>query len=268
MNLLFAINQKFISLFGSCIHSIVKHGGCRHYDAYILQSDFDEQAKAEVESLAGEQVSCHFVDIDPSVFEGFPVSDRYPLQIYYRLAAPLLLPQDLDRILYLDVDLLVINSLNELYESDFEGNYYAACTHVKKILTKINQKRLGTQQEVPYINTGVLLMNLSGLRNILSMAQIRDYANEKMRSFILPDQDILSALYGEHIKVLDTMKYNLNDTLILRHNINPTNERIDLEWIRRNCTIVHYCGKNKPWKDNYFGVLDVFWNENEASRKE
>lgn len=268
MNLLFAINQKFIPLFGSCIHSIVKNGGYEQYDAYILQSDFDDQAKAEVKRLAGDRVNCHYVNFDPAVFEGFPVSDRYPLQIYYRLAASLLLPQELDRVLYLDVDLVVINSLKELYETDFEGNYYAACTHVKQILTKINQKRLGTQREVPYINTGVLLMNLPALRNVTSIDQMRDYANEKMRSFILPDQDILTALYGEHIKVLDTMKYNLNDTLILRHNMNPTKERIDLNWIRRNSTIVHYCGKNKPWKDNYIGVLDVFWNENEESRKE
>lgn len=268
MNLLFAINKNFIPLFSSCIHSVLRNGGYDSYDAYFLHSDLDTEDKQQIQEAAGNRVQCHFIDLDPSYFEGFPTTKRYPLQIYYRLAAPLLLPRDLDRILYLDVDLLVINSLKDLYELDFEGNYYAACTHVKKILTKINQKRLGTQKEVPYINTGVLLMNLSALRPVLSIQSIREYANEKMATFILPDQDILTALYGERIKLLDTMKYNLNDTLMLSNNINLAKERIDLDWVRENTVIVHYCGKNKPWNENYFGVLDQFWTENEESRQQ
>ncbi|MDY2952276.1 MAG: glycosyltransferase, partial [Erysipelotrichaceae bacterium] len=52
-----------------------------------------------------------FIEIDENEFKDFPISSRYPLEIYYRLFAPLLLPNSLDRILYLDVDIVVINSL-------------------------------------------------------------------------------------------------------------------------------------------------------------
>lgn len=63
----------------------------------------------------------------PRTLRASPESSRYPRQIFYRLAAPLLLPEDLDRILYLDVDTLVINPLRELYAMEFAGNYYIAC---------------------------------------------------------------------------------------------------------------------------------------------
>ncbi len=264
MNLLFAIDQKFIPLFGSCARSIVKNGGADHYEAYILHSDFDETAKAAAQREAGERMHCHFIDMDPEIFAGFPTSKRYPLQIYYRLAAPLLLPEQLDRILYLDVDLVVINPLTELYNSDFGNNYYIACSHTKEILTRINQLRLDASEEAPYVNTGVLLMNLPPLRKELSIQDIRNYAQEKMHTFILPDQDILCALHGEHIGLVDTLKYNLSDWMLFRENARlslsgkPT---LDEDWVRKNAVIIHYCGKNKPWKETYIGSLGVFYKE-------
>ena len=37
--------------------------------------------------------------------------------------------------------------------------------------------------------------------------------------------------------------------------------KIDLDWVRDNVVIIHYYGKNKPWKDNYKGILNCFYNE-------
>lgn len=261
MNLLFAINQKFTDLLCNCIRSIVKNGGADHYDAYILHSDLRDEDKNCIDRIAGEYVTCHYIMVDESLFDGFPESNRYPRQIYYRLAAPLLLPTDMERILYLDVDLVVINALEELYNTDFDGNYYVACSHVKEFLTKINQVRLGVDEEVPYINTGVMVMNLTALREDLSIDQIKETAQKKMHTFLLPDQDLLTVMHGERIKLVDTMRYNLSDRMLAYHNANPKNQTINLQWVRENAVIIHYFGKNKPWKSSYIGILDIFYKE-------
>lgn len=261
MNLLFAINRRFVNLFASCIRSIVKNGGEDHYEAYVLHSDLKSADQDRVRQAAGETVSCHFVPVDPTLFDGFPETRRYPRQIYYRLAAPLLLPGDLDRVLYLDVDTVVINPLRTLYDTDLGENYFAACTHVRKFLTKVNQARLGVEEEVPYVNTGVLLMNLPALRENLRLSDIRDYANAKKHAFLLPDQDILTALYGTKITLVDAMRYNLSDRILDVYNADPRNEERDLDWVRENTAIIHYCGRNKPWKDSYAGKLGVFCRE-------
>ena len=107
-------------------------------------------------------VALHFISVPRELFEDFPETDRYPQEIYYRLAAPLLLPPELDRILYLDADIVVINPLGPLYRSDFEGNLFMACTHTRELLTRANSHRLGLEEPVPYINTGVILMELNG----------------------------------------------------------------------------------------------------------
>ncbi len=260
MNLLFCINPKFRPLLCQCLRSIVKNGGEERYDAYILHSDLTDADMDAVRAVS-DRVSCRFLSVDAGDFDGFPESSRYPRQIYYRLAAPLLLPEELDRILYLDVDTLVINPLKELYTMDFQGNYYIACTHIREALTKLNDRRLNVPDGSPYVNTGVMVLNLPALRENLTMDEIRRTALQKIDSFWLPDQDLLTVLHGDKILLADTHKYNLSDRILNIYNANPKNPRHNLDWVRENTVVIHYCGKNRPWKPHYIGQLGVFYEE-------
>ena len=260
MNLLFCINPKFRPLLCQCLRSIVKNGGEERYDAYILHSDLTDADMDAVRAVS-DRVSCRFLSVDAGNFDGFPESSRYPRQIYYRLAAPLLLPEELDRILYLDVDTLVINPLKELYTMDFQGNYYIACTHIREALTKLNDRRLNVPDGSPYINTGVMVLNLPALRENLTMDEIRRTALQKIDSFWLPDQDLLTVLHGDKILLADTQKYNLSDRILNIYNANPKNPRHNLDWVRENTVVIHYCGKNRPWKPHYIGQLGAFYEE-------
>ena len=260
MNLLFCINQSFRPLLCQCLRSIVKNGGEEAYDAYILHSDLTEEDFGAIETVS-DRVHCRFVTVNAKDFEGFPESSRYPRQIFYRLAAPLLLPEDLDRILYLDVDTLVINPLRELYAMEFAGNYYIACTHIRETLTRLNDRRLNVPAGTPYVNTGVMVLNLAALRENLTMDMLRRTALEKIDTFWLPDQDLLTVMHGDKILLADTQKYNLSDRILNIYNANPEIPRHDLTWVRANTVIIHYCGKNRPWKPHYVGSLGVFYEE-------
>lgn len=261
INLLFSIDRKFMPLLLSCLHSITERGGAGVYHAYILHSDLRKEDEADIRIVGGEMVVPHFIKVPPDLFEGFPETKRYPVQIYYRLAAPYLLPSSLDRILYLDVDTIIINSLETVYDTDFNGNYFAACTHTKEFLQKVNQVRLQTEDDVPYINTGVMLMNLPLLRRYLDLSEIRRYALDHQHTLILPDQDILTALYGGNVKILDSLRYNLSDRTLFAYNAERNHEKLDLAWVRENSVIIHYFGKNKPWDNHYLGILDTFYWE-------
>ena len=62
--------------------------------------------------------------------------------MYYRLLAAEFLPETLDRVLYLDPDIIVIRPLEELYHMSFDGNLFCGATHVRKFLTRLNGARL------------------------------------------------------------------------------------------------------------------------------
>ena len=102
MNLLFCIDRGFIPLLGTCVRSILKNGGYERYEAYVLHSDLTQADQAAIRRFGGERMHFTFLTVQEELFEGFPSSERYPRQIYYRLIAPLLLPRDMERILYLD----------------------------------------------------------------------------------------------------------------------------------------------------------------------
>ena len=229
---------------------------------YILVSE----KKAEFEALKAEleenpMVCVHLTEVNAALFSSFPETIRYSRVVYYRIFAASILPDSLDRVLYLDPDIIVIKPLDELYNTEFGENYYVACSHTKEILTGINRIRLGIKNNAPYINTGVMLMNLELLRREQTTREVIEYVKKYGKHFILPDQDVITAVYGEKVKLVDTLKYNLSDRLITMNNLSPLiNEIIDMEWVEKNAVIIHYYGENKPWKESYRGILNVFYD--------
>ena len=260
-NLLFCVNQKMLGLMSACLKSLLRSGGYGYYDVFVLHSDLEESIQRAMERDFQERVTFHFLQVPEELFADFPETARYPRQIYYRLAAPLLLPRELDRILYLDGDVVVINFLRTFYEMDFESSYFVGCTHTREFLTKLNQARLQSDKAVAYINPGVLLRNLNVLRQVIRLEEISAYVREHEKALILPDQDILTALYGDKIKLADSLRYNLSDRVLNFYNGSHPKEKRDVNWVRRNTAIIHYCGRNKPWNEGYTGTLGVFYRE-------
>ena len=158
MNILVTINKKYVKQVNILLNSIQYSNAKEHFDIYVLHRDLEESdLKVIYNNLDLKQFHIHFINIEEKEINQFPVYEkRYPVEVYFRIFASNYLPQDLDRILYLDADTIVINPLKELYETDFEENYYIAATHVKKVLHKLNEIRLNIKEDEPYINTGVL----------------------------------------------------------------------------------------------------------------
>lgn len=260
MNLLFSINTSYITQFITCIKSIVRFPNT--YDIYVFNTDLQEEDQEKIQNtFLSSSVTFHFIKIDNTKIRDFPTTQRYPLEIYYRIFASQYLPSTIDKILYLDVDIIVIQPLDELYAYDLQDDYFAACTHVRKFFTKINNVRLGSKEEYPYINTGVLLMNVKELRKHQDPNEVFDFINHHDHQLLLPDQDIISMLYGDHIRLLDPMKYNLSERILSIYNAEHVNDKKTIDWVRKNTVILHYCGKNKPWNQTYFGKLDIFYHE-------
>ncbi len=262
MNLLFTLNRNYLPQLLVCLRSILRFPVAEGYDVYVMQPDFDRSDQQQLYDLeAVHPVRIHFVNINHDIFKVFPDSQRYPKMIYYRILAASFLPESLDRILYLDPDIVVIKPLNYLYHMDFQDNYYIACSHTKKLLNQINQVRLGIEREVPYINTGVMVMNLEILRKEQSLKELLVYIKKKGDYFCLPDQDIITALYGHRILLVNSMVYNLSDRLLMMWGMQMENPQRPMEWVEENTVIIHYCGKNKPWLPNYRGGLGRFYEE-------
>ena len=155
--------------------------------------------------------------------------------MYYRLLAPIILPESLDRILYIDPDTLIINKLDELWNMEFpKGKIYAAASHaiIGNLSDNINKLRLDTDHS--YFNTGVILMDLKKARKIVDMDEIIKTVNEsKDIELILPDQDIFNTMYGKYTIEIPDEIYNYDARFYPAYLLNSGNKH-DLDWIMSN----------------------------------
>ena len=263
MNILTSVNKKYIRQLNVLLNSISYSNKEEKFNVYVLNKNLDkDDFENIIVNLESKRFNIVDIKIPDSEIDTFPVIEkRYPIEIYFRLFASDYLPSDVDRVLYLDCDTVVINSLSELYNMNFEDNYYIAATHISRVLHKFNEIRLNIQEDEPYVNTGVLLINLKQLRKINVKEKIVKFIEANQKKLLLPDQDIIISLFGNKIKLIDELKYNLSEIAWYKYNVNNSKEKITLKWIVKNTVIIHYCGRNKPWNREYIGSLDCFYNK-------
>lgn len=265
MNVLVTLDKNYIPYLNVMITSLLNHNKDSYFYIYLLHSSIEEEDVTVTRSILetkGELIMINAEDIN---LEGAPTTSRYPKEIYYRIFAAKYLPDTIDRILYLDPDIIVNGSLKKLYDLPLENYFFAAASHTGAFLRKFNEIRLDMEDEALYINSGVMLMNLELLRKEQNVEDVFEFIEKRKNQLILPDQDIISSLYGTRIYALDTFIFNMTENLFRMHA--PFEKKLDLEWVENNSVIIHYCGRNKPWKETYVGVLNKFYNETVSQMK-
>lgn len=256
--LLATLDRNYLPQLQVLLTSLAINNPGERFSLYLLHSAIPEADLAALRrQCRGYGCEVWPVRVGEELFRQAPVSRQYPREMYYRLLAPHLLPATVDRVLYLDPDILVINPLRPLWETDLQGHLFAAAAHTGRaeLANGVNQMRLGTEGD--YYNSGVLLMDLAAGRREIAPQALFDYVARHARELLLPDQDVLNALYGERILPLEDVLWNYDarnySSYLLR-----SGGVCDLPWVMGHTAILHFCGKEKPWRPHYqrrFGIL-------------
>lgn len=257
--ILTTLDQNYLPQLQVLLTSLQINNPSESVTVYLLHSGIPEEALAGV----GRQCSAYgyaFVPIrvEDALFQDAPVTRQYPKEMYYRLLAPQLLPRQLERVLYLDPDILIINPIRPLWETDLRGNLFGAAAHTGKteLANSVNQLRLGTQRD--YYNSGVLLMDLDAGRREIRPQALFDYVEKHRKELILPDQDLLNGLFSWRILELEDVLWNY-DARNYSNYLLRSGGVCDLRWVMEHTAILHFCGKEKPWKPKYFHRFGVLY---------
>ena len=260
MNILVTLNSGYLKPLCVMLKSLFTSHPDTHFEVYVLNKSLScEDFEFLKTKLSGYNYLIHDIKVDDSMLKDAPVTDRYPHEMYYRIFAAQFLPENVEKILYLDPDLVILKNLDNLYNIKLGDNYFAAASHVGKALQKFNEIRLQIDNKGPYINSGVMLMNIKLLRQQQNYSAVFEYIEKNRHILFLPDQDIISAVYSDKIITIDPYIYNMTERLL--NSPKSLVNNIDFNWVDKNSAIVHYCGRNKPWKENYIGTMDVFYKK-------
>jgi len=263
MNILVTLDSNYIKPLKIMLKSLFLNNLEDEFTIYLMHSSISDE---ELDDLS-DFISAHGSQLEnlyigDEYFNDAPTLLHYTKEMYYRLLAYKFLPKDIDRVLYLDPDILIINSIKTLYNMNIEDYLYAAAYHDKISVKEINKIRLNSYGIEAYYNSGVLLMNLELQRKTIVEDEIYEFVEKNHSKLIMPDQDTLNALYSKKIKSIDEKLYNYDARFYLYYKIMSSGVW-DIDHVIKNTVILHFCGKKKPWKKDYNGKFHSLYKHYE-----
>ena len=263
MNVATALNEKYVPYTYVMLYSLFKNNIDAEIYVYLLNSELTPNSIDVFSSLAGTY-NCHIIDIkiNPDDFpEKMPRNEQWTIEACFRLMMMEIMPIDIDRILYLDGDIIVNGSLQELYLSDFSGNQLIASLDMG-MNTQPNELYYSLRPEImhKYVNkdtyfcSGMLLYNLDALRGKIGFDDYIKLAEDLEYNLLAPDQDLLNITHYGQIKYVDFMQYNFFARV-------GSNIGYDYKYALNNPIIIHFTGF-KPWEGDYFhyDIEKIWWD--------
>ena len=240
--------------------SILEHGYKNTYYIFYLlvPSNFSKNYENMILELNNKyKCNIHFVYIQ-NVFEKIKMKiPHISFTTFYRLLIGNLLPKEIDKCIYLDVDIIVNNDLSILFNINLKKNYIAGViSPTYYFREEINCKRLNVTSMKKYINAGVLLINLKQIRVDNMTHKFIELAK---KNFTSQDQDVLNvACYGKILTIppkFNAMTKRLKDN---NPHLRDLFKEKDIIEANKSPVIVHYSDKKKPW--NSIGVyMEKYW---------
>lgn len=177
---------------------------------------------------------------------------------YYRLNLSKILPDCIDKLLYLDSDIIVRHSLEDLWNTDLDNYSIGVVPDVGEgVIDKYNRLRYPPHNG--YFNSGVLLINLKKWRDEQIYVKFDKFIQEKSDWIKLHDQDVLNRIFYDD-KLILPIKYNFQEGF-LWNDIFYDYWKYEKQVLaaRKDPVIIHYTD-SKPWIENCdHPMKDVFF---------
>lgn len=249
MNIVCTIDGSYIRHCAVMLRSLSLHNNDQNLNVYVIHQKLDPSERAKFVEFVGSFLpSLSMIQIDHSVLQGFPVFGHISIATYFRLLMPSMLPSIFDRVLFLDSDIIISDSLTDFWTMDLQGLPLAAATDRN---LDMQRQRLNMGADSPYFNAGVMLIDLDKWRNenILErgLAFARDHG-DKLNNW---DQDVLNHLFENRVTMIHQRWNAMShlwglDPAWLKEQGSLTPEEQEAH---DNPAVIHFAGGGyaKPW---------------------
>ena len=266
IHIVFACNDAYAQILAVCFKSITLSQPIvenETYTLHVLTDKFSERSikrlKEVIKERADMVLQIHYVDMN--VLQGLD-DERFTAFAFLRFIIPNVLPDKIERVLYLDTDTLVANSVLPLFSLDMKGKAIGAVNE-NIPNSRERARRLNYDENKGYFNSGVLLIDLKQWRETNATKQLIDFCVKNIKHLRLFDQDALNVIFQDN-KCELPLCYNIIPTT-LKSDYYYTPEHLDeiKEAVYRP-VIIHYASC-APWCiDEYQHPMSYLWHETNA----
>ncbi len=225
------INSTYTQHFGVMCTSLFEHNPQHKFEVFLIYDSIVEEEKEKIEALFQKyHQSIIFIPFTlNSLIEKYPLSNHAHYANYYRLFLTELLPPKVEKVIYLDCDLLVLADIMPLWEMDKKINQYSIWA-VPEGASVEKAQALGIEKSENYFNSGVMLINLQKWREENLLDKFMNFIQFYPEKIEFWDQDVLNTV----CKNYGFVDYSWNTKS--SHHIE-----------KKKISILHYTGIHKPW---------------------
>lgn len=247
-----AFDQNYLAPFYALVQSLISSHPSGKLKIHAITSGVSEDEKSSILSyLKSHNADIAYYTLDTGVISKFVLPANWTPAAYYKMFFPLLVPDSVRRLLYLDTDTIVLKDLTSLYNIDLDGRPLAAVydNYVK------TQPLLNINEEGEYFNSGVMLIDVPLWRNQQITEKAINYTLSFPERIRFVDQCALNGVLHHHWKRID-QKYNLLYSYIPQH--------ISLKELKNflsDKAIIHFT-LQRPWKMLCTNRLRYLYYEN------
>ncbi|MFR0922264.1 MAG: glycosyltransferase family 8 protein [Clostridia bacterium] len=256
MNIVYTLNDKFVPQVAAGICSVCENNtDFENITFYIISKEITDENKEKLTKLVKKYNRkieiIELGDIKKYIDFEFDTTGWNSI-VLARLVIDKLLPETIDKILYLDGDTIVRGNLSELWNTDISE--YILAASIEPTVDRERKKQLGLEK-LPYYNAGILLINLKKWREEKAGKIILDYYKANDGKLFANDQDAINGSLAGKIYTL-LPKYNFYNIFyqypynFLAKLMKPV-EYISKENFKqcvKNPIIIHYLGEERPWR--------------------
>ncbi len=255
MNILVAVNEAYLNPLSVMLYSLQFHNPC-FLNVYILHLKIPQntqQAFCKKISKWRKRIELCFLKVNSDAINKNIKYGRFGAEAVLRLAILKVLPLSVDRVLWMDADIIVRGNIRKFYQFTNYGQYALVCEDMfpKKEKHELFSK-LGLKMTDKYFNSGVMLFYLDNLRKDFNENEFLQWMNDNQDKLNYPDQNALNLCLKKKLYWAKPEIYNLQ---LLRVTASMRESGII-----NKCRILHYNTKEKPWDDYYIGLCaSEFW---------
>lgn len=216
LTIVVATDNHYVILLAALLKSIednIREG--QRINVYIIEDAVSAKSKKKLErSVNAGITTLNWLAMDIVIPKGMELPfDRssYPLNIYMRLFIPYFIPEEIEYVLYLDVDMIVLGDVTTIFENDLQDKVIAAVLDPRIITFDnswggvLNYKALGLPGTTRYFNTGLLLMNTKKWREQNVTKKIIECIDDNKKFANYPDQYGLNVVLAGQWLELDPL---------------------------------------------------------------
>lgn len=191
LNIVLSTDNNYVMPTGILMCSVCVNTPCKIAFFVLTGKGFSEKSKSLMQqSVKGYDASVVFLPVPENLESllpmGKPGQPQYiTVATYYRLFLQDILPESIDKVLYLDGDIVCRSSLLPLWNTDIEGKPVAAVYEIEN--NDHRYERLCYDEKDGYFNAGVLLINLKYWREHDVQARFFNYLNNHSDRIIYHD---------------------------------------------------------------------------------